>query len=84
MARGWESKSVEEQQSQLTRPTVSKSNRSPEDLQRASRVQALQLQRAHVREQMNNSQNARFTELMRRELEHLEKELRNLDGSSGH
>ena len=80
MARGWESKSVEEQQSQMSQPAaVSKSNRSPQELQRASRIQALKMQRAHVREQLKEAHNERFIELMQRELEHLDKEIRRLE-----
>jgi len=83
MARGWESKSVEEQQSQFVKPAVKSNNPSEtiESRRRANDVKALQLQRARVAEQLRQAQNARFIELMQKELEFLDQKLRSLASS---
>jgi len=78
MARGWESKSVEEQQSEFQRPDTTKASQSAEQVRKANRLQALQLQRANVQAQLKQSENPRYIELLQRELEHLDQELRNL------
>ena len=81
MARGWESKSVEEQQSEFQRPDASKAGQSPEQSRRASQIQALHMQRARVQEQLKQAENPRFIELLERELAHLDSELKNLRGA---
>lgn len=83
MARGWESKSIEEQQSEFQKTSTSaKSSVLPEQRRREQQIQALHLKRAHVAEQLKHSQNDRFTQLMLQELAHLERELAKLsDGS---
>ncbi len=82
MARGWESKSVEEQQSEFNKPSTKPSQtESPEARQRQARLQSLQLKRAHVAEQLRQAQNARFIELMQKELAYLDSEIGNLKAS---
>lgn len=85
MARGWESKSVEEQQSEFRTASEGpgKKVRSKEEMARAQRVQALQLARTNVRQQMERSQNERHKEMLRRELRHLDEELERLANLSG-
>jgi len=78
MARGWESKSVEEQQSEFQRPDATKASQSPEQSRKSARMQALHLQRARVQEQLKQAENPRFIELLQRELAHLDKELSSL------
>ena len=79
MARGWESKSVEEQQSQFKQHSAeSKSRPSPEAARKAVEMQALHLQRAQVEERLRSSENARYKELLQRELDHLDHKLREL------
>ena len=83
MARGWESKSVEEQQSQAQNQSVSQDEKdklSREKAEKARKIQALKLNRARIREQMERSTNDRYKELLGRELEHLEQELNQLEG----
>ena len=82
MARGWESKSVEEQQSQAQQSVSQeeKDKLSREKADKARTVQALKLNRARIREQMERSTNDRYKELLGRELEHLEQELKQLEG----
>ena len=83
MARGWESKSVEEQQSTFQKnPSGAKLASSPEQRRRQQQIEALELQRAHVAEQLKHSQNDRFTQLMLQELAHLERELAKLTQAS--
>jgi len=80
MANGSEVKSVLEQQPTTEFPL------SDEEKERSSRakavhmreVQTLRLSCARVREQMQRSQNPRYSELLERELRHLEKELARL------
>ncbi len=76
MARGWESKSVEEQQSEFgKRFGEKKGPLSPDDEKRLLHRQSLELNRARVREQLKRSQNPRYTELLKSELEQLDREL---------
>jgi hypothetical protein len=77
MARGWESKSVEDQQTEFAKANQQsvKKMRSPEDVARLQRIQALKLAVANVRAQLEKAQNERYRELLAKELEHLEAEL---------
>lgn len=76
MARGWESKSVEEQQSEFNKPSgKGVQPGSPEVRQRTSALESLQMKRAHVAEQLRQAQNSRFIELMRNELAYLDREI---------
>ena len=82
MARGWESKSVEEQQNQAQQ-TVSQDEKDAlkrRDAEKMRKIQALKLNRARIREQIERSTNDRYKELLGRELEHLEHELKQLEG----
>jgi hypothetical protein len=82
MARGWESKSVEEQQSQALQQTISqdeKDNLSRQKAEKMRKVQALKLNRARIAEQIERSTSDRYKELLGRELEHLEQELKQLE-----
>lgn len=82
MARGWESKSVEEQQSEFNKKSEkSKSPISAESRERADKIRALELKRARVLDQLKQSTNQRFTELMLQELAHLERQLAEINPS---
>lgn len=85
MARGWESKSVEEQQSEAKQRPRGAGPKTPEQARLSARIEALEMQRARVRQQLQQAQNPRFIELLQRELQHLEDRLRNLrdEGRSG-
>ena len=76
MARGWESKSIEEQQSEFGKNSERKQTLSAEEEQRVVRRQSLELNRARVLEQIKRSSNPRYTEMLNRELEQLDRELR--------
>jgi hypothetical protein len=83
MARGWESKSVEEQQSQAQQQTISQEEKDAlkrQNAEKMRKVQGLKLNRARIREQIERSTNDRYKELLGRELEHLEQELKQLEG----
>jgi len=83
MARGWESKSVEEQQSQAQNQTVSQDEKDAlkrQNAEKMRKVQALKLNRARINEQIERSTNDRYKELLGRELEHVEQELKQLEG----
>lgn len=76
MARGWESKSVEEQQSEFAKSSSEKKGPlSAEEEQKLQHKRALELNRARVLEQIKRSQNERYTEMLKRELEELQREL---------
>jgi hypothetical protein len=81
MARGWESKSVEEQQNQ-SQQTISQDEKDAlkrQNAEKMRKIQALKLNRARIREQIERSTNDRYKELLGRELEHLEHELKQLE-----
>ncbi|HVP64467.1 MAG TPA: hypothetical protein VMT82_06210 [candidate division Zixibacteria bacterium] len=81
MAKGWESKSVEEQQ-QLAETPVSKEqieqNKEREKAENARKVQALKLNIARIREQLDRTSNERYQQMLNNELEHLQAELSSL------
>ena len=77
MARGWESKSVEEQQSEFTKGSVldGKVKKSEEDKQKARRRQELQLTLTMVQNRLNTSENVRHKQLLQQEIDHLKGEI---------
>lgn len=77
MARGWESKSVEDQQAEFNKTHKDKETkrRSPQDIERAREVKTLQLTRSYVQHQFDNSQNERHRELLKHELQHLDEQI---------
>lgn len=77
MARGWESKSVEEQQSSALndRPAHAAGQLTPEQRQRLTEKANLGLARSRVLSQMKSSQNPRYQEILKAELEALNQRL---------
>jgi hypothetical protein len=77
MATGWESKSVLEQQlsTQISITEAEKEKVFREKATRTREVQTLKLSCARVKEQLQRSQSSRYSELLERELRHLESEL---------
>lgn len=76
MATGWESKSVLEQQLTTQALTEIENERiSREKAVHTRELQTLNLSCARVKEQLERSQSPRYSELLQRELHHLEKEL---------
>jgi hypothetical protein len=59
MSRGWESKSVEEQQAQAAAPKIDPSAAHTQDADRKRRLQALELQRERVLSERTSSPHRR-------------------------
>ncbi len=82
MARGWESKSVEEQQNQASQKSLTQEDKdrlTREKAEKMRTIQALKLNIARIREQQERSSNDRYKQLLSSELEHLQKELSKLE-----
>ncbi len=76
MARGWESKSVEEQQAQFSKGSGEKKKEfSAEESRKAAERQRLKLARANVENQLKVAQNPRYKELLTRELGELDRQI---------
>jgi hypothetical protein len=81
MAKGWESKSVEEQQSLSSETQITDEIRQRLTKERAEKLrslQALNLSRARVVQQLERCTNDRYREMLQKELAHLEKEIQKL------
>jgi len=80
MARGWESKSVEAQieESVASMPGKSKAQLTPEELQRRQKKADLLLSRRRVMQQLAESSNERYSELLRRTLTELDAQIAKL------
>jgi hypothetical protein len=78
MARGWESKSVEEQQSQAAASSQSSENRNskPEAEQASARHrEALLLARSRIQQQLEACSNDRYAEQLRQAMAAIDKQL---------
>ena len=79
MARGWESKSVEEQQSEAaTTPSPAKSPLNPEQIASQRRKRGQMLSRQHVLQQLEAAQNPRYREILQNSLADLDAQLARL------
>lgn len=79
MARGWESKSVEDQQSQAAFPGPKPGPRpSPDQLARQRQHQGLLLSRARVVQQMEAAKNAQHRQMLAAALDDLDARLARL------
>ena len=83
MARGWDSKSVEEQieQSVLEKEFVSvtKKARTPDQVQKLIEKRNLEAARAKVRHEIASTQNERYQAMLNRSLQDLESKLAKLE-----
>ena len=75
MARGWESKSVEEQQSSAKEGKPSGRPATPQEIERRNQRLSLELTRARVAHELESAQNPRYRELLQTELAALDKRL---------
>lgn len=78
MARGWESKSVEEQQSQSATAGKSSENKNSKpaaEQANARKHEALQLARARLQQQLEACTNDRYAEQLRQALAAIDKQL---------
>lgn len=83
MARGWESKSVEEQQAEAGQQAASDNSRKPplaaEEQQRERERQGLALARTRVLQQLEAAADQRYAELLRRSLAELDARIARLN-----
>jgi hypothetical protein len=76
VARGWESKSVEEQQSEVAvSPTAKDAPATPEERNRRRHMEGLRLSRARIAQQLAAAKDDRYAEQLRRALAELDKQL---------
>lgn len=84
MARGWESKAVEEQQVQsvLNKEFVSvtKKIRTPDQVQKSIEKRNLQAARLKVQHEIESTQNERYQQMLTRSLRELDDKLAKLEG----
>jgi hypothetical protein len=81
MAKGWESKSVEEQQSLASPPAITEEERaqlSHEHQEKVRKQQALQMNRVRVEQQMEKCSNDRYRSMLQQELNFLDTEIKKL------
>jgi uncharacterized protein YjcR len=77
MARGWESKSIEEQQSQsLVAPTGSRQKLTPEQVIANRHRAELQLARKHILDQLQTIKNTRHRMMLEDALQALDARIR--------
>jgi hypothetical protein len=79
VARGWESKAVEEQQAEaVAAPAPAKPPQTPAQIARERQRQGLRLCREHVLQQLEVAQNPRHREILQRSLADLDLQLAQL------
>jgi hypothetical protein len=80
MARGWESKSVEDQIEEARRSQGASEDRvqSPEAKERERKVESLKLERSRLTEQLNRARSESHRRMIRQSLEAIEKEIATL------
>ncbi len=82
MAKGWESKSVEEQQSLASQVPLTEEERqrlSREHIEKVRQTQSLQMNRARVLQQMEKCTNERYRGMLQQELDYLQGEIEKLE-----
>jgi len=75
MARGWESKSVEEQQTAASAQTESKQRLTPQQAARRQQEEALDLSRRRILQQLKSVQNPRHRQMLESALSELDARL---------
>ena len=80
MARGWESKSVEDQIEEARRSQGASEGRvqSPEEKERERKVESLKLERSRLTEQLNRARSEAHQRMIRQSLEAVEAEITTL------
>jgi hypothetical protein len=81
MARGWESKSVEEQQSAAQASRPGRRPRTPEEVARDEKSYALKLSRSRVAQQLESAQNPNYRQMLEAALADLDRQLSSQNGS---
>ena len=76
MARGWESKSVEQHKEEATSSTSQKRQQlTPEQISKQKRQQGLQLSRQHILQQLNVASNPQHRAMLEKALADLDAQL---------
>jgi hypothetical protein len=77
MARGWESKAVEEQMNaaEASRARVRTLMKTPEQLHRETEIESLELNRRRVLHDLDAASNPRYQEMLRASLQYLDDKL---------
>ena len=75
MARGWESKSVEEQQAAAITQVESKQRLTPQQAARRQQEEAIHLSRRHILQQLQSVQNPRHRQMLESALSELDTRL---------
>ena len=80
MARGWESKGVEDQvaAAEAAREVNARPSLTPEELERRRREESLQLTRARLVASISTTRDPRYRELLERSLAHIDGEIAGL------
>jgi hypothetical protein len=78
MARGWESKSVEEQQAAANAPTEFRPRPTPQQLAKQQQAEALSLSRKYIFQQLQTAQNPRHRQMLENALAALDGQLARL------
>ena len=83
MARGWESKSVEEQQAEArTKRSPSQPKLTPSQIRTKQQIESLTLSRKRVEQQLATAHEPRHQEMLRRALADLDAQIRKIAESS--
>lgn len=75
MARGWESKSIEEQQSEATQQSEPKKTMSKEEIEGRRKRDGLILSRTSVSAQLNSATNSRHREMLEQAIAELDRQI---------
>lgn len=78
MARGWESKSVEQQQEEAAAQKVHRKPLTPEQIARENRRKGLELSRQRIVKQMEAASNPRHRQMLEAALADLDNQLNGL------
>ena len=79
MARGWESKAVEDQiAASEERKAAGKAFRTPDELERESRRQGLLLSRAKIAGDLERARDARHRSALQQALDHIDTQIKSL------
>lgn len=78
MARGFDSKNVEEQQAEAIRPKPEGKQKSPEQLARDRERHSLRLQISNARQRLGAAQNDRHRQMLEQAIAELEQKLAKL------
>jgi hypothetical protein len=75
MARGWESKSIEEQQSEATQQSEPKKTMSKEEIEDRRKRDGLILSRTSVSAQLSSATNSRHREMLEKAIAELDRQI---------